>query len=276
MGDLGAKLKQGREDKGLTLEDMFEETKIQVRLLKALEAEEFHHFPGEVYVKGALRNYANVVGLDYQELLSLYKGTAEEVKEEEKPLQEKEIEKEREIKKINIIRPPRKPRRFKPLLVFAIILLILVALVYVAGLLLDDRDSRDPDNGETPVLDDPAEDPEEDPEPDEEPGDEEPVPEVNLEKPNPDLEEYVLTGVESLQLEITFKGDCWIRVWEDGERVSSGTHRRGQDYTFETTGEIQVRLGNPLGVESFTVNGLAVEIKDTDRPYNITIQREAR
>ncbi len=268
MGDLGAKLRQAREEKGVTLEEIFAETKIQVRHLKALEEEDFRLFPGEVYVRGALRNYAAVVGLDYQEVLSLYRQAS---RGEEKAEPEAAPPQEREEKKIEILRPRRKPRRRKPFLTFLIVLLVLVALVYAAGLLLEGWE-REEGPDETPVTEDPAPGPEE---PDEEPVEEEPPPQVTLTRPDPGQEVYLVSGAEALELAISFRGDCWMRVWEDGDQVSSGTYRRGQDYSLETAKNLEVRLGNPRGVASFTVNGLAVETRDTNRPYNIEIRLEA-
>lgn len=72
MGELGEKLRRAREAKGLSLEQAEEETKIIRSYLQALEDEEFERLPAPVYVKGFLRNYASYLGLDPQEILSLY------------------------------------------------------------------------------------------------------------------------------------------------------------------------------------------------------------
>ena len=268
MSDLGAKLRQAREAKGLTLDDLFEQTKIQVRLLKALEEEEYHLFPGEVYARGALRNYAETVGLDYKEVLALYQG-AQAAEEKAEPLAPQEKEKEKR-ETLQVIRPRRKPsRRRKPFLTFLLVLAILVSLVYLADLLLD---SRDPG----PVPDDPVtQDPFPDPEPDpDEPGEDpepEPEPVITLEKPNPNREEYRLLGAETLELELSFRADCWLGVFIGDDRVSAGTYRRGQTFTYSSDRDLRVRLGNPGGVQSFLVNGQPINVRSTDRPYSITI-----
>ncbi len=76
MGELGKKLREAREAKGLSLEQVEEETKIVSSYLQALEEEEFERLPAPVYVKGFLRNYASYLGLDPQEVLSLYSASA--------------------------------------------------------------------------------------------------------------------------------------------------------------------------------------------------------
>ncbi|MDR2186278.1 MAG: helix-turn-helix domain-containing protein [Treponema sp.] len=73
MESLGEKLKAARESKKLSHDQIGRETNIAIRYLEALEAEEFSKFPGEPYVIGFIRNYGEYLGLDVQELLSLYR-----------------------------------------------------------------------------------------------------------------------------------------------------------------------------------------------------------
>jgi cytoskeletal protein RodZ len=70
---LGEKLKTAREQGGLNFDQVSREINIASRYLEALEAEDFSIFPGEPYVTGFLRNYGEYLGLDAQELLSLYR-----------------------------------------------------------------------------------------------------------------------------------------------------------------------------------------------------------
>jgi cytoskeletal protein RodZ len=70
---LGAKLKAARESKGYSYEQVSRDTNIAARYLEALEREDFASFPGEPYVLGFLRNYGDYLGLEVQELLSLYR-----------------------------------------------------------------------------------------------------------------------------------------------------------------------------------------------------------
>lgn len=70
MGEVGDRLRQAREAKGLTLEQVEEITRIRRRYIQALEEEDYGQLPGEVFVRGFLRNYATVLGLDAQEILA--------------------------------------------------------------------------------------------------------------------------------------------------------------------------------------------------------------
>jgi cytoskeleton protein RodZ len=71
MGELGDLLRRTREEKGLSLDQAMEATRIRKEFLQALEEEDLDRLPAPVYVKGFLRNYASFLGLNPQDVLSL-------------------------------------------------------------------------------------------------------------------------------------------------------------------------------------------------------------
>ena len=73
MESLGNKLKITREAKGWSYDYISRETNISSRYLEALEREDFSCFPGEPYVRGFLKNYGEYLGINGEELLSLYR-----------------------------------------------------------------------------------------------------------------------------------------------------------------------------------------------------------
>ncbi len=73
MESIGIKLKQTREERGYSLEQVARDTNIARRYIDALENEDFSVFPGDPYLIGFLRNYADYLGMDSQELVSLYR-----------------------------------------------------------------------------------------------------------------------------------------------------------------------------------------------------------
>jgi cytoskeletal protein RodZ len=75
-----------RENKGYTYEEVYRETNISTRYLQALETEDFSQFPGEPYLLGFLRSYADYLGLDPQELVSLYR--AMKIQEQPVPMEQ--------------------------------------------------------------------------------------------------------------------------------------------------------------------------------------------
>jgi len=64
LADLGAKLKAIREEKGLSLEDVTETTKIRTNFLEDIENGNYGNFPGSVYVRGFVKSYLHVLDAD--------------------------------------------------------------------------------------------------------------------------------------------------------------------------------------------------------------------
>jgi len=72
MSDLGNLLKKAREQRGYSLDDIQELTKIRKRYLEAIEEGDYKVLPGNFYVRAFVKNYAETVGLDSDEVLRLY------------------------------------------------------------------------------------------------------------------------------------------------------------------------------------------------------------
>ena len=71
--NFGCYLKHERELRGVSLEEISGDTKIPLRFLKALEENSFDELPGEIFIKGYIRSYANIIGSDFGEMLNIYK-----------------------------------------------------------------------------------------------------------------------------------------------------------------------------------------------------------
>ena len=69
---VGQLLRSTRETKGQTLEDVERVTRIRVKHLAALEADQFAALPSAAHVRGFLKNYAQHLGLDTAALLAAY------------------------------------------------------------------------------------------------------------------------------------------------------------------------------------------------------------
>ena len=72
MDSLGERLRKGREEKNVSLDEVVKATKINKGTLTALENDNHEFLPPMVFVRGFIRNYARYVGLDEKELLDLY------------------------------------------------------------------------------------------------------------------------------------------------------------------------------------------------------------
>ena len=74
MARLGDALRTQREQMGVTLEQAAEDTRIRAKFLQAIESGDYQSLPGTVYTKGFLRNYAEYLSLDPDEMFALYTG----------------------------------------------------------------------------------------------------------------------------------------------------------------------------------------------------------
>jgi cytoskeleton protein RodZ len=62
--EIGYSLRSARERQGLGLPEIELATKIRAKYIRALEEEDFESLPGDSYVRGFLRTYAEYLGLD--------------------------------------------------------------------------------------------------------------------------------------------------------------------------------------------------------------------
>ncbi len=72
MFEIGNSLREARLRQGLEIPRIETDTKIRGKYLRALEEEQFDVLPGDTYVKGFLRTYADYLGLDGQLYLDEY------------------------------------------------------------------------------------------------------------------------------------------------------------------------------------------------------------
>lgn len=73
MGTFGESLRRERETRGITLEDISRATKISVRLLQAIEDEDFSRLPGGVFNVNFVRQYARHAGMDEDRVVSEFR-----------------------------------------------------------------------------------------------------------------------------------------------------------------------------------------------------------
>ena len=72
-----------RLEKGVTLEEIVQSTRIAEHFLEAIETEDFGQLPGGVYNTSYLRQYARAIGFDETALLDHYRSQVEPPKEAE-------------------------------------------------------------------------------------------------------------------------------------------------------------------------------------------------
>lgn len=80
MRTAGQVLKEERERKFYTLDEIEKATKIRKELLEALEAGQYPKLPPPTFVQGFIKNYGKFLGLNTEKLLAIYRREFSEVK----------------------------------------------------------------------------------------------------------------------------------------------------------------------------------------------------
>ena len=97
MTELGKTLKAAREEKGLSLDDLQQLTKIQKRYLIGIEKGDYAMMPGKFYVRAFIKQYAEAVGIEPEEIFELFKSDVPAVREDELPEQLSRVQSKRTI-----------------------------------------------------------------------------------------------------------------------------------------------------------------------------------
>lgn len=73
LSELGQHLKEAREQKDISLDDLQQTTKIQKRYLIAIEEGRFDSLPGLFYARAFIKTYAEAIGLDPEPLFDQFR-----------------------------------------------------------------------------------------------------------------------------------------------------------------------------------------------------------
>lgn len=129
MDEIGQKLRSARIEKGYTLDDLQQITKIQKRYLIAIEEGNFDALPGDFYVRAFIKQYAETVGLDSDALLNQFQQDIPDTKPqeyvEESPQSKKRATRAAENNPVNRI------RRYLPQIIIAAVALVIIVGAYL-------------------------------------------------------------------------------------------------------------------------------------------------
>lgn len=141
---IGETLRETREEKGYTLEDIQEITKIQKRYLIAIEQNDFQSLPGKFYARAFIKEYAQVLQLDANELLQGF--------DEEKI----QTNKDETIQYTRMERSKRSSSKSSFVFSFLpslIVVLLIIGIIFVAVTLYQRTLSNNSDQGNDPESD---------------------------------------------------------------------------------------------------------------------------
>jgi cytoskeletal protein RodZ len=75
---IGEKLRLEREARGIALRDISDQTRISMRYLESIEADDYRRLPGGIFNRSFIRAYAKFVGFDEKEAMEEYARTLRE------------------------------------------------------------------------------------------------------------------------------------------------------------------------------------------------------
>lgn len=99
LTELGKRLREAREEKGLTLDDVQEMTKIQKRYLIGIEQGNYGMIPGKFYVRAFIKQYAEAVGLNPEQIFDEYRYEIPSVYEDDLPEELSRMQSRKELSK---------------------------------------------------------------------------------------------------------------------------------------------------------------------------------
>jgi cytoskeletal protein RodZ len=268
---LGEWLRQRREELGISLEQAQADTRIRVRYLEALEAEDFESLPNPVVGRGFLRNYAAYLELDPQDAADRYSGVAEPAEPEPLPANEPSSSTSEPFRPVSLHEMPG--RRSRGWLLVGLVVIILVAALgllawqgypYVTDWLSTAMSAANPEPTPRPtnqVLTTATHTPtvtavKTAPTATSTPTQPAPTLELTLTPTltpslTPTPTQPVYTGIF---LELVFTDTSWIQVTVDGVRQFQGELAAGTHRSWYGEERIELRVGN-AGVVDVTVNG---------------------
>ncbi|EEK72030.1 Transcriptional regulator [Bacillus mycoides] len=275
--ELGQKLTEAREAKGLSIDQLHEITKIQKRHLVAIEEGNYDVLPGAFYARAFIKQYADAVGLNGEELLVEYQSTIPQSEKREVP-QVSTGQKTQETMQKSSSWPIAD---HMPKILIALLVIAFGVVVWFVIQALTGKDDRQVQNAQSEKIEvqkaknsplDTKKDEAKAEEPKkEEPKKEEPKKEEQPAQPTGQQEVKVvgtsgkvstleIHNNKTLELEISAKGASYVDVKDDaGNEILNTTVQSGQTEKrdLSTVKEVRLNIGSAPNVE-IKLNGQVV------------------
>lgn len=233
MDMVGNLLATERKKKGLEIVDVEQATGIRSTYLIALEQGRYAALPGEVYVKGFIRNYGNYLGLDGSHLVHLYSDSVREIAPIAPPSDT--------AHKVNQKKQRLSKRQLANTLIVLLILLVSAWSLY----------SWQKSSTSSPSVNKPAA--------------------VSRSHGQPIVQTVPAAGGTTTSatavvpsaskrrvvLAAVYSDRCWTSVIADGKSIYEGIPKIGESFIWEADQQIIVNFGNAAAVE-LTFNGQPV------------------
>ncbi|KIL18163.1 DUF4115 domain-containing protein [Bacillus safensis] len=266
MTELGKRLVEAREEKGMSLEDLQTVTKIQKRYLLAIEQGNYDIIPGKFYVRAFIKQYAEAVGLNPEQLFEEFRKDVPSTYNDEVSDKLSNIKPQRELPK-----PASKVLELLPTILIIGGIIVVIAIIYVIVQAVN-HDSGQKNNQAAPQQSESkyevskdsslakdqkkkektsSDDKEKSSKKDDSSKDDETV---SLKATNTEgsTTTYEVSGADEMELTISASQASWLRVRdESGKVLKMGELKDGESFKTDLSdlSQVDIRLGNASGID---------------------------
>ncbi len=276
--ELGNRLKEAREAKGYGLDDLQRITKIQKRYLIGIEEGSYDAMPGKFYVRAFIKQYCEAVGLPPEVIFEEHKEEIPTTYEDEIPVSLSRVQTRKSVSESST-----RVFDFVPKLLIALFVIgaLIAVWVFWQGKVGDKAPETQPsenqqqvdvDENQTAESEEPEEETKDKNETESKSSEDENAKEDKEQKPEQSLEAvnssdykttYELKNAEEFKLQLSAKGDTWVKVFNTDEQVLfEGLLKQDNKKDFDFSGEKQAYLiiGDASNTD-ISVNGKKLEYK---------------
>lgn len=240
IGDL---LRRERERQNLSIKDIEKATSIRALYIDAIEKGEYKTLPGEVYAKGFVRNYANYLKLNANEIVNAFNEEMHPQEELHEAAESSSAEEARQVQPVERNREEyRGPKitslesypmeksshgvRNALMVAVAVFAVALVALIAFGG---DEEPSAPAPRAKTQTQ--------------------------QGQKPGQKQTEAApKPAADGVEVKIRFTDLCWTEVVVDGKTEFEGTAEKGKVLTLKGKDKVRITAGN-AGALNYSLNG---------------------
>ena len=236
IGDL---LRRERERQNLSIKDIEKATSIRALYIDAIEKGEYKTLPGEVYAKGFVRNYANYLKLNANEIVNAFNeemhpqeelqdaagsSSAEEARQEQSAERNREEYRGPKITSLESYPMEKSSHGVRNALMVAaaVFVVAFAALIAFGG--------------------------------DEEPSAPAPRAKTQTQQGQKQTEAAPKPTVDGVEVKLSFTDRCWTEVVVDGKTEFEGTAEKGKVLTLKGKDKVRITAGN-AGALNYSLNG---------------------
>lgn len=281
MTELGNRLKEARLAKDMSLDDLQKVTKIQKRYLVGIEEGDYSMMPGKFYVRAFIKQYAEAVGIEPEEIFEQYKDDIPAQVNDDIPEKLSRVQSRKDLS--------GRTSKVFDILPKVLIGVFIVGLIAVLYNFLGAKDQADNEEKPSDLTDEQTvieesenlaeskkdesagkkeesadKDASEENDKDQE-AEEEPKQEVAVVQSSGNGTVYELKNADKFELEVLSTGETWVNIKNgkgnslfQGMLTADGTKSQKVDFSKET--EASIVVGNSTQTEIY-VNGEKIEYK---------------